>query len=156
MSCGGVLPQQGLADCGKANSSRSHCTTANFMAKRKPKQKANNRSVQSNFWGMVQVVLVASMNKGQLLSAVFGIIMIVLAVKMPPEEVGKIASQLVDIVVLGNFVGYILFALTLLLWCLHNKRERRVSEKELRRVSRLRDELQRQILGDENIVSSRE
>ncbi len=124
------------------------------MAKKKRTRKASDRDVHSNFWGMVQIVLITAINKGQLPAAGLTIVAIVLAVKIPPQEIGKIVSQLFDMVVLGNFVGYILFLMTLLLWYLHNKRERHRSETELRRVSWERDKFQRLVLGDKLIESS--
>lgn len=124
------------------------------MAKKKSKTKARDRGVQSNFWGMLQIVLIAAINKGQLPGTCFTIVAIVLAIRVPRQEIAKVISQMFDIVVLGNFVGYILFFVSLSLWYLHNKRERRISENELRRVSRERDKFQRQVLGDKLIESS--
>jgi len=74
----------------------------------------------------VRDVLVASINKGQFLVAIVGIIFLVIVVKMPEKDVSKLAFEIVEDLKTLHLLGYALFVVTLGFWYLHAQLMRRV------------------------------
>lgn len=71
-------------------------------------------------------VLVASINKGQFLVAIVGIIFLVMVVKMPEQDVSKLAFKIVEDLKTLHLLGYALFFVTLGFWYLHAQLMRRL------------------------------
>lgn len=118
------------------------------------KRKKEVDGTQSNVWGMLQTVLVAAINKGQVPVVTTSLFVLVIAIRVPEDTISRIVDRLFDIVVLGNFVGYFLALIISMLWFLHAKRQRHVFEREVRRVAKVRDKVQRKLLGPEYVQSS--
>jgi hypothetical protein len=97
---------------------------------------------------MLRDVLVASLNKGQFLVALNGLILIVLILKMPSVDVGKLVFRLLDAAEARYILGYILAGVSLLGWFVHSKYQRREIARELERLSGERNRLQSQALGN--------
>lgn len=117
-------------------------------------KKKPTKGHHSNMWGMLETVLVAAINKGQVPVVTTSLVLLVIAVRVPEENISKVFDHLFDTVVLGNFVGYALTPITLMAWFLHTKRQRRIYEREVRRVAKTRDDVQRKLLGDKFVQSS--
>ena len=102
---------------------------------------------------MLRDVLVASLNKGQFVIAVAALIIVVMLVRMPPEDVTKLAFEIIHKLSSGNLVGYALAVVLALCWYIHAKKQRRNCEEELKRLTGERTKLQKQTLG-KKVVSS--
>lgn len=113
------------------------------MAKKKPKEPAR-RTI--NIWAMIRDVLIASINKGQLLIAGVILFILILAVKMPSEQTGELLKKIFDSLISGYILGYILFVASVFGWFVHVKIQRRTFHDEIRRVGDEKTELQKKIL----------
>jgi hypothetical protein len=94
-----------------------------------------------------QDVFVASINKGQFLIALIGFIVAIVILKMPPTDVSRVVLRMVDLVESARILGFVAAAALAVGWFWHARWQRRVLARELRRLSRLRTELQKQLLG---------
>jgi hypothetical protein len=114
------------------------------------KNKGGNggKAPQIGFYHMLRDVLVASLNKGQFLVALNGLILIVLILKMPSADVGRLVLRLLDLAEAHYLLGYILAVVSLLCWFGHSKYQRRMITQELDRLSGERNRLQAQALGN--------
>ena len=74
----------------------------------------------------VRDIVVASINKGQFLVAIVGIIFLVMVVKMPEKDVSKLAFEIVQDLKTLHLLGYALFIVTLGFWYLHAQLMRRL------------------------------
>lgn len=79
------------------------------MATRKPQDPIG-------FNHMVRDVLVAAINKGQLLPIIFGIILFAMILKIPGNDLAEIAREILKHLITLHLVGYALFFLILILW----------------------------------------
>jgi len=104
---------------------------------------------------MVRDVLIASMNKGQFPLALFGMILIVLIIRMPPQDVSALAFRIVEDLKAGYLAGYAVSAGAFGGWFVHARIQRRVIADELERIARLRTELQKRELGSRVKSSNR-
>lgn len=96
---------------------------------------------------MLQSVLLASIERGQFVIAVLGIVAVVMLLKMPSSDVGQLAFKLLEVVQQRAVLGYVLAALMLVGWVFHVRHLRRQLEMELRRVSTERNAAQAKCLG---------
>jgi hypothetical protein len=120
------------------------------MARRKSRDGVGDRI---NLFRMLRDVLVQSMSKGQLPVAGMILLAIVAVLKMPGEDVGKLATRVVDLLVAGSLLGWALAIVFSLGWFVHAKRQRRVIVKEIERLSDERDRWQRKFI-DGKVLSS--
>ncbi len=118
------------------------------------KKGSRSEKIEKNGWACLSEVLIASINKGQLPIALIGLFFIIWVYKLPSDCLSSITTNLMDIVVLGNFIGYVLSGLFLSFWFLHTKRQRRIYENEIKRISDEKKKLQEQLLGKKHIESS--
>jgi hypothetical protein len=118
------------------------------MAKNRPdKRKAQGTEIRkSNVWAAIRDVLVASINKGQLPIAGIVLFLIILAVKMPSEQAGKLLFELLGLFVKGYLLGYFLFAASVLGWFIHVKIQRRTFKREIARAGDEKTKLQEKLL----------
>lgn len=68
---------------------------------------------------MLRDVFCASINKGQLPILLVGIIFLVMVVRMPPEDVSKLAFQTLEELKNLHLLGYATTVLVLVLWYKH-------------------------------------
>ena len=110
------------------------------MAKNKNK-KINNYN-RPNFWGMMQNVLIASLNKGQFLIGLIGFIFIIMVVKLTPEDTKLLLDSI--IIKFGDFyyIGWILGIFSTFGWYFGTKRLRKIHHKEMKRVADEKKDLQ--------------
>ena len=124
-------------------------------AKRKKHHAGRFESRNINAWAMIRDVLVASISKGQLPIAIIGLILIILCVKIPSEQAGKLLFEILDLLVKGRLLGYSLLVVVVFGWFVHIKLQRRTFTHEISRVSDEKTELQKKLLPT-NIESSEE
>ncbi len=93
--------------------------------------KRNQTGRRTNLWDF----LIASLNKGQLLTAALLLPTIIMVLKMPGEDVSKLAFDILRAVKSMALLGFVFWLLTLLGWFLHSKWQRRIFAKELDRVT---------------------
>ena len=103
---------------------------------------------------MLRDVLIASVNKGQLPVAIFGLFFVILAIKMPSEQAGKLIFDLLDLVIKGKLLGYVLFVCAIFGWLIHTKRQRRTIAKEIKRIGKEKTKLQEKLVP--NLIESSE
>ncbi len=118
------------------------------MTKRKKSNKQRTERVETrkiNIWVMLRDVLIASINKGQLPIAIVGLFILILAIKMPSEQAGKLISELLDLAIKGKLLGYVLFVGAVFGWLIHTKRQRRTITKEIRRIGDEKTKLQEKL-----------
>lgn len=112
-----------------------------MAAKKNPKRDYN----RPNIWGMIQNIMIAGMNKGQLLASIFGIVIIILIVKIPNSEIvpfiGKVANGFGE----TKYVGWFLFSVTAIITYYQNKKLRRSFSEELNRITEEKKRLQEKI-----------
>jgi len=96
---------------------------------------------------MVRDVLIAAMNKGQLIPAFVGLIFMLMIVKMPGTDVSSLMFKIFDLFGERSILGYILFIISLGSWATHVRFQRRLFHGELLRVSDERNKLQKNHLG---------
>jgi hypothetical protein len=102
---------------------------------------------------VIRDVLIASMNKGQFPLALLALIILAFLFKMPPNDVSQLAFAILENIVNGSLLGYLLGGGTTIGWFIHSKWQRRVLHEEIERLSLERNELQQKLLTD-NIRSS--
>jgi hypothetical protein len=107
-----------------------------------------------NFPQAIRDVLIASMNKGQFPLALVGAIIIISIIKMPQNDVSKLVFSVIDLLVEGYMLGYLLFLSTVLLWFIHAKFQRRTFSSEIERMAEEKNRVQQQNLG-RDLKSSR-
>lgn len=99
------------------------------------------------FWHMVRDVLIASLNKGQFLVALLGMMIMLMIVKMPAADVSRLMFEVVGKLESGYLAGYLLSIILGGGWFAHAKFQRRIIQNELNRIAEQRTELQRKQLG---------
>ena len=110
----------------------------------RPSKKKNDYN-NPNFWGMIQNVLIASMNKGQFLLGVVGLAFLIMIIKLTPEDTKLLLDGVFN--KLGNiyYIGWTLGVFSTFGWYLGTKRQRRIHSKEMRRISEEKKSLQQKI-----------
>lgn len=111
------------------------------------KAQSNVRVNKIGFWTMIRDVLIAALNKGQFPLAMLGVIVIVMVMKMPGEDVSKLANKLLDGFRDYTLVGWFSAPAALLAWALHAKLQRSQWTQEMDRVTNERNRLQERLLG---------
>ncbi len=106
------------------------------------KSKKRNDYNKPNFWGMMQNVLIASMNKGQFVIGVIGLAFLIMILKLTPDDTKSLLDDI--ILKLGNihYIGWTLGIFSTFGWFFGTKRLRRIHSKEIRRVSEEKKQLQ--------------
>lgn len=106
-----------------------------------PKSGRKNSS-GTNLWDF----LIASINKGQLLIALTGIIFLTIVLKLPPEDASRLLFHIVGLLERGSIVGYALLGPALVGWFLHAKWQRRQFAIENERITEERDYYQQKAI----------
>lgn len=108
----------------------------------KRKKREYNRP---NFWGMIQNVLIASLNKGQLLGGVVGLCVIIMVIKLPSEDTKELILEFLAKFGDYHYIGWILGVFSTIGWYFGTKRTRRIHTEEIRRISEEKKQLQIQL-----------
>ena len=104
----------------------------------------------------VRDVLIRSMDKGQGPLYLFGLLVIVIILKMPGEDVSMIANRLVEATVALHTVGWIASVVILICWVVHSRHIRRVAYREQERMGKEKARLQEKLLGSGTVKSSKD
>ena len=110
--------------------------------------------IKVTLWQMVGDLLIHVTNKGQILPFVFGVVLIVIASRMPSEELGKLAEVLLAWRTGVCVGGYVLALLVAFVWFWHVRFERRLHKGEIDRLAEERTFWQ-QIAMDQKMRSSK-
>ena len=103
---------------------------------------------------MVRDVLRRAIDKGQLPGAVLGLVVIIVALRLPPADLSKLVFLLLDLAVAAPLLGWGI-ALVLLLGAAGTLRMTRGTyEREIRRISQAKSDVQKQLLPDGSAGSS--
>ena len=97
---------------------------------------------------MLNNVLIASLAKGQFLTALLFLTFIFMVWRMPSEDVSRLVFTIVTDLENGTLLGYVLATIATGGWYLHAKRQRRLYEAEMARLAEQRDALQARALPD--------
>ncbi len=107
----------------------------------KPRQNTTKKQ-GTNIWGMIRDIMVTSMNKGQFpLTAVFSVLVIIL-IKMPPEDVSQFMFTLILKFEDGYILGWVLFSLVVIGWYFNTRIIRKAHYIEMQRISEEKKYLQ--------------
>ena len=87
------------------------------------------------------------MSKGQFPLAIAGLIVIVMILKMPGDQVSQLMFTIIEKLERGHLLGYALFVATVVGWFFHARHQRRIIDAEVTRLSNERTRLQRAHLG---------
>lgn len=93
-------------------------------------------------WQMVRDVLVASMNKGQFPVALVAIVVCLIIWKMPPQDVSRLAFDIVDGFKTWYLGGWILSPVVVFGWFFHSRWQRKFFTQEINRISAERNKWQ--------------
>lgn len=104
---------------------------------------------------VVRDIVLRIVGKGQLLMLVAGIIILVIVLRMPTDDISKLAFRLLEIFEVEKLLGYGLWFITLIMWGLHSKFQRRIIHDEMERLSEERTKLQTLKLGHQIKPSGR-
>lgn len=104
----------------------------------KPKASAS----KLNFWAMMNNVLVTALSKGQFPVACLFFVFLVMILKMPGADVTRLALAILEEVVNYRLAGYAVSIILAGGWFTHTRWQRRTFERELRRVTEERNQLQ--------------
>ena len=115
------------------------------MARRKSREGVGDKI---NLFRMLRDVLIQSMSKGQLPVAGMILLLIVVILKMPGEDVSQLATEVVRLLVKGWLLGWVLAGALAIGWFVHTKKQRQLIVKELDRLSDERNEWQRKFIND--------
>lgn len=100
----------------------------------------------------IRDIVIAAMNKGQLLPlGMLGVILLALY-RMPAEDVSSLMFGLVDGTASG-LLGWIVAVLSLMGWYAHARFQRRTHADEMKRVGDEKKALHEQLLGDKAVSS---
>lgn len=94
----------------------------------------------------VRDIFLAAINKGQFLVAILGLILVIIAWRLPSDDLSKFASNIVEDLKNGYLLGYFLFIISLGGWFIHAKRLRRTAHHEHKRIGLEKSELQEKAL----------
>jgi formate hydrogenlyase subunit 3/multisubunit Na+/H+ antiporter MnhD subunit len=104
------------------------------MARNEKSRKKNN-SYRPNFWGMLQNVLIVSINKGQLPAAAISLILIIGMIKYPSDKIPELFDNLLHISRFNSIMGWIVAAITTFGGFFTARWLRRTHTKEIKRLS---------------------
>lgn len=111
--------------------------------------------VKINFWAMIRDVLVASMTKGQFPLALFGMLLLVLIIKMPATDASKLIFELLHLFADLSIVGWVLSFVFLLGWIYTVKVLRRVHSDEMTRIADEKSKAQGKMLTNKTTTKGR-
>ncbi|MDV3756812.1 hypothetical protein CMU20_17520 [Elizabethkingia anophelis] len=95
-----------------------------------------------NLWGMIQNVLIASLNKGQFLIGIVGLCIIIMIIKLSPEDTKDFLDDLLVSAGDWKYMGWLLGVFSTAGWFFTSKRMRTLHTKEISRMSEEKKKLQ--------------
>ncbi len=107
------------------------------------------------FWQMWRDIFVTAINKGQFLTAILGLFFLIVAWRLPTEELTALVKDIFQSLKNGYILGYVLFALSLTGWYIHSKRLRTLGTNEQKRIGNEKSELQKHVGLGNKVRSSK-
>lgn len=89
------------------------------------RQNKNNYS-RPNIWGMIRDVMIASLNKGQFLLGIVGLIIIILVAKLPSKDVSTLFFGIIELFKSSHFLGWTLSCVFLLVGILIQRKSENI------------------------------
>lgn len=114
-----------------------------------------NQNRQIGWPQAIRDIVLRIVSKGQLLLLIVGMILLIIVLRMPQEEVGHLALRLVEVFETEKLLGYLFAFCILVAWTVHSKYQRRIIHDEMARLSVERNEVQSHALGNQIKPSGR-
>ena len=96
---------------------------------------------------MARDVLVASINKGQFLIALTGLIILVFIWRLPAAALESLAQSVIHKLDQGDLIGWLLFILVSAAWGIISRRSQTSHKNEITRIGKEKSALQQKLLG---------
>jgi hypothetical protein len=112
----------------------------------KPAQELPNK-YRPNFWGMWQNVLIASLQKGQFLLGVVGLIIVVSLLKLESKEVYNIYKGIFVILKSFYLLGWVLTFILTGLWYIFAKKTNNIHARQVNKLLEDNQKLQDKLLN---------
>jgi hypothetical protein len=93
-------------------------------------------------------ILIASISKGQFPMVLCATVVLVIVLRMPPEDVSGLAFRILDAAERRAIGGYVLAAILLVAWIIHARYQRKQFRIEFDRISSERNDAQARVLGN--------
>ena len=100
---------------------------------------------EPNMWAVIRDITFFAIGKGQLLLFIFGTTLIILAWRIPGDNLAEIVNRILDGMINRSLIGYVIAGAVLLGWIAQANFQRRVFQREMARVSKERNQLQEQL-----------
>lgn len=107
--------------------------------------KKSNDYNRPNFWGMIQNILIASLNKGQFLIGFVGLIFLIMVLKLTQEDTKNLLDSIILTFKDWHYLGWIFGVFSTGGWYLGTKRLRHINAKEMNRISFEKKQLQQKV-----------
>ncbi|RAP57346.1 hypothetical protein [Oleiagrimonas sp. MCCC 1A03011] len=92
-------------------------------------------------------IIIAAMNKGQLIPVLLGLALLIWMVRVSPDELSKFGYRCVELIVHHHVLGYVLWIMTLLGWVMHARFAKGTTDAESSRIGKEKTALQERIAG---------
>lgn len=122
--------------------------------KPKNKKQPQNFSRKTNGWDVLNSFLKGITNKGQLFGFLLIIIVMIIVIRLPAEELKPLADKILDGFSQTYLLGWFLAVLIAILSFFSNRRVRKQSSEDIKRIAEERNKYQRREIGDEKVKSS--
>lgn len=99
------------------------------------RNKSTNYNYKINFWGFLEKVLIASLNKGQLIGMTIALIFIIIIIKIPNEQILPFVYKLLNVSEINSILGWIVAGFITFGAFLTVRWQRRIHTKEIQRIS---------------------
>lgn len=107
------------------------------------------------FYHMMRDIFVTAINKGQFVTALLGLILLVVFFRLPVNDLSNIVKDVIDNLKNGVLLGYLLFIFSLIGWYIHAKRSRTIATLEEKRIGNEKSKLQEKAGLGNKVVSSK-
>ncbi len=127
------------------------------MAKKGAGQKANESYHRNNpnMWGCIRSIFLASLSKGQVGLVFVGVLLIIIAWRLPPEELGQLCREMLRFTKDGYLAGYAMFFITAVGWFFQSRAQRKKMNGEINRMAEEKNQLQKRLLPRGEVKSSK-
>ena len=106
--------------------------------------RSNKQKKPVGFWQFLRDVALAGIAKGQGPTILLLLFLIVVASRMPADDLGEVGQDFVDLLKHWWFFGWILAGVLAVCWAIHAKSYRRLHFREMERVGTEKSQLQKQ------------
>lgn len=100
-----------------------------------------------NVWAMLRDVLIASINRGQFLTAIVGLIILVTLIRLPQEELSNLVFEVLELFKSLYLIGWALFFAAIAGWYFNAKSLRKMHSNEMNRMASEKKDLQEKLIG---------